>query len=221
MDNIKRAAKAIREALLKADFDLQEKSCDAEKLKDLGLQQECLVSSYLSSLYWSISIKKTLPELYYNGDYSEDILIEELEDEKLPMKAAKIRSLFQMFYIFNGSQGIRLHIMKAAEVYKKCKNHNICELTTVFLKNGLCDCYITMKRHRSDLAKYAVVSGQGKERNVALSSYFPPSSFTVVGFDNFGYVDKNILLGNASAYYIAVTVFSGKTRQTFAKTVKE
>ena len=78
MENIKRAAKAIREALLKADFDLQEKSCDAEKLKDLGLQQECLVSSYLSSLYWSISIKKTLPELYYNGDYSEDILIEEL-----------------------------------------------------------------------------------------------------------------------------------------------
>ena len=126
-----------------------------------------------------------------------------------------------MFYIFNGSQGIPLHIMKAAEVYKKCKNHNICELTTVFLKNGLCECYITMTRHCSDFAKYAVVSGQGKERNAALSSYFPPSSFTVARYDNFGYVDKNILLGNASAHYIAVTVFLGKTRQTFAKTVEE
>ena len=60
MDNIKRAAKAIRETLLKADFGLQEKSCDAEKLKHLGLQEECLVSSYLSSLYWSILIKKNI-----------------------------------------------------------------------------------------------------------------------------------------------------------------
>ena len=174
------------------------------------------------SVLVNINKKKTLLELYYNGDYSEDILIEELEDVKLSMKAAKIRSLFQMFYnIFNGSQGIPLHIMKAVEVYKKGKNHNICELATVSLKNGLCECYITMKRHCSDLAKYAVVSGQGKERNAALSSYFPPSSFTVARYDNFGYVDKNTLLGNASAHYIAVTVFLGKTRQTFAKTVEE
>ena len=59
--------------------------------------------------------------------------------------------------------------MNAAEVYEKCRRR---ELTTSFDKNGLCDCYITMTRHCSDLAKYAVVSGQGKERNVALSSHF-------------------------------------------------
>ena len=60
--------------------------------------------------------------------------------------------------------------MNTAEVYETCSSR---ELTTPFDKNGLCGCYITMKRHCSDLAKYAVVSGQGKERNVALSSHFP------------------------------------------------
>ena len=69
-----------------------------------------------------------------------------------------------------------------------------------------------MKKHSSDFAKYAVVSGQGKERHVALSSHFPPSSFTVAAFDNFNHANKNTLLGNANAHDIAVTVFSEKTQ---------
>ena len=56
---------------------------------------------------------------------------------------------------------------------------------------------------------------------MALPSHFPPSSFTVAAFGNFDHPDKNTLLGNASAHDIGVTVFSGKTRQTFAKTVEE
>ena len=41
--------------------------------------------------------------------------------------------------------------------------------------------------------------------------------FYCSGFGNFDHPDKNILLGNASVHDIAVTVFPGKTRQTFAK----
>ena len=48
-----------------------------------------------------------------------------------------------------------------------------------------------------------------------------PIKFYRSAFDNFNHAHKNILLGNASAHYIAVTVFLGKTRQTFAKTVEE
>ena len=85
--------------------------------------------------------KKNIIEIYYNGDDSEDILTEELEDEKLSTKAAKMRSLFQiMFYnIHNGYQRIPLHIMNAAEVYKKCMSR---KPTISFNKNGLCDCLI-------------------------------------------------------------------------------
>ena len=46
--------------------------------------------------------------------------------------------------------------MNAAEVYEKCNSR---EPTTSVSKSGLSDCYNTMKRHHSDLAKYTFVSG--------------------------------------------------------------
>ena len=92
--------------------------------------------------------------------------------------------------------------MNAIEVYERFKS---CELMISFNKSGLCVGCSTMKRHRSILAKYVVVSGQGKERNVALPSHFYPSSFTVVAFGNFDDPDKNTLSGNASAHDAAVT----------------
>ena len=123
-----------------------------------------------------------------------------------------------MFYnIHNGYQRTPLHIMNAAEVYGKCKS---LELATSFNKSGLYDCYKTMKRSRSDLAKYAVASGQRKERNVTLPSHFPPSSFNVAAFDNFDHPDKNILSGNAIVHDTAVTVFQEKPDKPLSKKLK-
>ena len=94
---------------------------------------------------------------------------QELEDEKLSTKAVKVGSLFQiMFYnIHTSYQGTPLHVMKVAKVYEKSKS---CELTASFNKS---DCYNTMKRYRSDLAKYAVVSGQRKEKCGPSESFSP------------------------------------------------
>ena len=50
--------------------------------------------------------------------------------------------------------------MDAAEIYEKCKSR---KLIILFHKSGLCAGYNTMERHRSDLAKYAVVFVQEKE----------------------------------------------------------
>ena len=78
-----------------------------------------------------------------------------------------------------------------------------------------------MKRHRSDLAKYPVVFGQGKDRAVALQSHFPPLSFTLVVFDNFDHPYKNILSGNASAHDTAVTIFQKKPGKHLWKQLKK
>lgn len=65
------------------------------------------------------------------------------------------------FNIHNGYLRIPFHIMNATEVYEKCNSR---EPTTSVSQRGLCDCYNTTKRHRSDLARYAVASGQGKQK---------------------------------------------------------
>ena len=65
-----------------------------------------------------------------------------------------------MFYnIYSRYQRTLYHVMSSTEDYQKCKSR---ELITYFNKSGLCTGYNTMKRHLSGLAKYAVVSGQGK-----------------------------------------------------------
>lgn len=74
------------------------------------------------------------------------------------------------YNIHNGYQRTILHIINAAELHEKYKSH---ELLTSFNKSGLCVGQNTMKTHCADVAKYAVVSGQGKERNMTLKSHFP------------------------------------------------
>ena len=153
---------------------------------------------------------------------SEDIVSQEkeLEDEKLLTKAIRIGSLFQiMFYsIHNDYHRTPVFIMNAVEVYEKCKT---LELVISFNESGICLCYSTMKSHCSGLAKYEVVSAQEKERNVALSSHFSPSIFTVADFDNFDHPDKNTLEGKASAHDTAVTVFQQKPDKLLQKQLKK
>ena len=77
-----------------------------------------------------------------------------------------------------------------------------------------------MKKHRSDLAKYAVVAGQGKEKNVTLPSNFSLSSFTVAAFENFDRLDKNTLSGNASVHDTGVFVFQEELDKPLRKPLK-
>ena len=80
-----------------------------------------------------------------------------------------------MFYkIHNVYQRTPFHIMNAAEVYGKCKSR---ELIISFNKSGLCVGYNTMKTYCSDIAKYAVVSGQEKKKKCGTSESFSPIDF--------------------------------------------
>lgn len=99
MTNVKRTVKAVREALLKADFGSQDKFCDAKELKQPWFTKR-MPDELVSFFSVFVNIKKTtLLKLHYNADDSEDILAEEQEpeDEKLSTKATKIKLLFQFF----------------------------------------------------------------------------------------------------------------------------
>ena len=69
--------------------------------------------------------------------------------------------------------------MDAAEIYEKCKSR---KLIILFHKSGLCAGYNTIERHRSDLAKYAVVFVQEKEKKCGPSESFFPIEFYCSGF---------------------------------------
>ena len=81
----------------------------------------------------------------------------------------KIGSLFQiMFYnLHSGNKRTPLHVMNAVEIYERCKSR---ELITSFNRSGLCISYASMKKHRNDLAKLAIISSS--ESGLPLPSHF-------------------------------------------------
>ena len=109
----------------------------------------------------------------------------------------KIGSLFQiMFYnLRSGNKRTPLHVMNAAEIYERCKSR---ELITSFNRSGLCISYASMKKHRNDLAKLAIISSS--ESGLPLPSHFSPSVFTISAFDNFDHTDKNTLSGKSGSF---------------------
>lgn len=117
------------------------------------------------------------------------------------MKSCQQKLQIMFYNIHNSYQGTSFHIRNVADIYEK---YNTRELITSFNRSSLCDGYKTMKRYSSNLAKHAVVHGQGKEWNITLSSHFSPSSFTVAAFDH---SDKYTLSANTGVHDTAVMFF--------------
>ena len=187
LDGVKSAARIIGDKLLNIDFGLQDKFCDAEELKlawrTTKIPDELLV--FFSELF-NIN-KTTLLKDYYNEDNDID---KTQIDENDSLKSMKIGSLFQiMFYnLHSGNKRTPLHVMNAVEIYERCKSR---ELITSFNRSGLCISYASMKKHRNDLAKLAMISSS--ESGLPLPSHFSPSVFTISAFDNIDHADKNTL----------------------------
>ena len=105
--------------------------------------------------------KSTFLRIYYsNDDIDVEVDRDDVNvDEQISPKIAKLSSLSQiLFYnINNAKKKTPLHIMNAVEILERCKSK---ELITSFNRSGLCISYKSMKRHREDLAKYAVYKNQ-------------------------------------------------------------
>ena len=189
LDKIKSAAKSIRTALKQVDFKLQDRFSDAEELKQSWLNTKIPdeLLTFFSELF---DIKKTkLIEEYHNETVSDDA-----KNDQFPRKYSKIGSSFQILYydLHNGYKKTGLDIMNACEIYEKCKSK---ELITSFNQSGLCVSYHSMKRHRTDLAKYVIKQTNDTEITVPLPSHFSASSFTLSEFDNFDHNDNSSLSG--------------------------
>ena len=74
MDNIKSAAKAIREALLKVDFGLKDKFCDSEELKhswSTTRMADELISFFLYCSISKTNITQTISQWGWFREYSQ------------------------------------------------------------------------------------------------------------------------------------------------------
>ena len=75
--------------------------------------------------------------------------------------------------------------MNSVRIYKRCRSK---ESMTSFKRSCLCISYQSLKQHRQNLARLAIVQSK-----VPLPTHFSPEEFTVVAFDNFNHSDKNSL----------------------------
>ena len=116
----------------------------------------------------------------------------------------KIGSPFQiMFYnLHNGNKRTPLHLMNVVEIYERCKSR---ELINSFNRSGLCISYASMKKHRNELAKFAIAISS--EFSLAIPSHLSPSTFSISAFDNFDHVDKNMLSGKSGSHDTVFTLF--------------
>ena len=92
--------------------------------------------------------------------------------------------------------------MTSVEIYNRCRSR---ELITMFNRMAVSLSYNAMKRHRSDLAKFAIY--KSKDCSVPLPSHFSLTEFTIVAFDNFNHADRSSLSGKSCANDTAITVF--------------
>ena len=92
--------------------------------------------------------------------------------------------------------------MNAVEIYQRCKSR---ECITSFNRRGLCMSYASIKKHRSDLAKFAIANSS--EFGLPIPSHFLPSTFTISAFDSFDHVDKNTFSGKSCIHDAVITLF--------------
>ena len=66
------------------------------------------------------------------------------------------------------------------------------------IQNGLCIGFVSIKKHRNDLAKFGIINSS--EFGLLIPSHLSPGTFTISTFNNFDHMDKNMLSGKSSSH---------------------
>ena len=100
----------------------------------------------------------------------------------------KTKSTVHLLYynIHSGRKLTPFHVMDSVQIYERFHSK---DLIISFNRSGLCISYQSMKQHRQNLARLAIV--QSSTSKVPLPTHFSPEGFTVVAFENFNHADKN------------------------------
>ena len=145
---MKIAAQTIRKCLLEADFDLEDKYCDAQKLnhscKDMVLPAG--LGAFFSVLC-NVNQTKLHAETIINRDDSTEKENEVNGSVAEDRKITKLKALYQIMYynVHNDRRKTPLHLMAAHNIYDKCKSR---ELITSLNRIGVCISYNEIQRER-------------------------------------------------------------------------
>ena len=200
MNTVKIAAQTIRKCLLEADFGLEDKYYDAQKLNHSwkGMVLPAGLGAFFSVLY-TVNQTQLLAEIISNFDDSTEEESEVNESVMEDKKITKLKALYQIMYynIHNGRRRMAAH-----NVYDKCKNR---ELTTSLNQTGVCISYNEFQRERKSLADYTYK--QGEDWGVPIPSYFVKENFTVAAFYNFDHTDCSSTSGMLSNHDAVTVLF--------------
>ncbi|KAG8177891.1 hypothetical protein JTE90_001722 [Oedothorax gibbosus] len=183
VDNIKTAAKEIREALQKVDFGLTNKFFDSDELNTSWMTTE-MPDEMLTFLSTLLNINKGFllsnsvnEEAYSDPDQSkmdtkdddDEYDIENIatcHDKKMSVSA---KVIFQILYysIHSGLKQTPLHLMVGHTIYDKCKSR---ELITCMDRALISVSYNEVLRKRQQLAAY-VIHASGNGNNAKPFSY--------------------------------------------------
>ena len=219
LDCIKAAGKHNGNVLLYVDFGLEDRFCDAQKLRESwsNTQIPDVLLAFFTSLFninRTILMKEifkegnTTPFDKEEGDYSEN------SSDQHKRVNLRMNSLFQILYnqVFQGRKNTPLHILNAHVVYEHCQSR---ELITAFNRQCCSVSFKTMKTMRSDIAKHTIL--KSKDDNLPLPGHFRASSFTIAACDNFDNTGRNTLSGTKHAHDTATTIFQGKPQNPISK----
>ena len=181
-DALKSSGVLLRECILKQDFELNNKFCDASELekayKDIVIPKEV---EYFFSALFDFDIKR--------NDVDEDQLGDTDTDRNFrAAKLKKILSVYQIvFYILNnGRKRTPLHMLNSESIYNACRSKTLISSLNRF---GLTISYDEVLRYHSDMASYTTETSQGR---VPLPSTFSPAEFTIGAFDNFDHEEATL-----------------------------
>ena len=173
--------KDIAWLLLRNDFGLEDRFCDASELR---------------AAWDKIVIPKSVLELFkvlFNVDS-----VHSCSDAKMK----QILSTFQfMFYnVHQGHKRTPFHVMNSVAIHDTCKSKT---LISGFNKFGLCISYDELMRIHHDIATY---TAQSAENDMQLPSSLDVNRFTMAAFDNFDHI-VNTLSSIDSSHDTVAEVF--------------
>ena len=123
INTIKSAATEIRKSLNESTFDLKNKFCNAE-----GLKNSWNNTHMPHELIYFFSHLFNIPQSYFCNHQVNACDIEDDDDgPDLTRKVMKIKSLYQILYynLLGGKKKAPLHLFIGHSVYEKCKSREV------------------------------------------------------------------------------------------------
>ena len=216
-DPVTQCANILREELMKVDFALDDRFCDAHELRH---SWENMVIPDSLKKFFGVLFNVDMSDYQQwlndnaNGEAQNDEADADMEDSSYGITDAKMRQILALFQIMvydihRGRKRTPLHVMNSQIIYELCKSATLLNL---FNHLGLGISYDEILRYHFDLCMYTI--SQGGE--VPFPSHFDPGAYTTAAFDNFDHLEATTS-GMNSSHDTVMVLFQDDTKQAIGK----